>query len=102
MGELIMKILLIDPPFQRFMKFYRYYYPIGLAYMAASLDSKRHVVEIYDSEHSAEAETTNWLQAAENYEEYFNGFQNAVIWRTYCLGIFAKLWVLRIILNKSR
>ena len=24
-----MRILLIDPPFQRFMGFYRYYYPLG-------------------------------------------------------------------------
>lgn len=43
-----MKILLIDPPFKRFTGFVNFYYPIGLAYLAAVLKAAGHEVKIYD------------------------------------------------------
>lgn len=46
-----MKILLIDPPFQRFIGFYRFYFPLGLTYLAAVLKQAGHEVLIYDAEH---------------------------------------------------
>lgn len=52
-----MRILFIDPPFQRFMGFYRYYYPLGLASMAAVLRQAGHEVLVYDADHTESAET---------------------------------------------
>ena len=43
-----MKILLIDPPFQRFTGFARLYYPIGLGYIAAAARKAGHDVLIAD------------------------------------------------------
>jgi anaerobic magnesium-protoporphyrin IX monomethyl ester cyclase len=45
-----MKILLVDPPFQRFIGFYRFYFPLGLTYLAAVLMKDGHEVLIYDGE----------------------------------------------------
>ncbi|MCK4828359.1 hypothetical protein KA005_72185 [bacterium] len=43
-----MKILLIDPPFYRFIGYYNRYFPLGLAYLAGVLRKERHEVLIYD------------------------------------------------------
>ena len=45
-----MKILLIDPPFYRFIKYYNRYFPLGLTYLAAVLQDKGHQVLIYDAD----------------------------------------------------
>ncbi len=37
-----MNIMLIDPPFYRFMGYYNRYFPLGLAYMAAVLRNEGH------------------------------------------------------------
>jgi radical SAM superfamily enzyme YgiQ (UPF0313 family) len=59
-----MKILFIDPPFNRFMGFYRVYYPLGLATMASVLHQQGHTVEIFDAEHSPNTDTLSWAQAS--------------------------------------
>jgi len=59
-----MRVLLIDPPFQRFLGFHRYYYPMGLAYLAAVARGLGHEVLVYDAEHMDEADTLPWEQAA--------------------------------------
>jgi radical SAM superfamily enzyme YgiQ (UPF0313 family) len=43
-----MKILLIDPPFKRFTGFVNFYFPLGLAYLAAALEDTNHCVSILD------------------------------------------------------
>lgn len=43
-----MRILLVDPPFHVFMGFHRYYYPLGLGYIAALLNEHGHDAKIYD------------------------------------------------------
>jgi radical SAM superfamily enzyme YgiQ (UPF0313 family) len=70
-----MRILLIDPPFQRFMGFYRYYYPLGLASMAAVLRRLGHEVRVYDADHLESAETLSWSAVAERHEEFLKGLQ---------------------------
>ena len=45
-----MKILLIDPPFYRFIDYYKRYFPLGLAYLAAVLRKEGHEVLIYDGD----------------------------------------------------
>ncbi|MCE5230897.1 B12-binding domain-containing radical SAM protein [bacterium] len=71
-----MKILFIDPPFQRFMGYHRYYYPLGLASMAAVLAARGHDVKILDMEHSADADTLSWGQAVLRYDDYINALNN--------------------------
>jgi anaerobic magnesium-protoporphyrin IX monomethyl ester cyclase len=62
-----MKVLLVDPPFQIFMGFHRFYYPLGLGYIAAVLNSHGHSTKIYDAEHSTECRSQDWLEASHNY-----------------------------------
>jgi hypothetical protein len=45
-----MKILLIDPPFYRFIGYYNRYFPLGLSYLAAVLRKEGHEVLIYDAD----------------------------------------------------
>ncbi|HUT37404.1 MAG TPA: radical SAM protein [Planctomycetota bacterium] len=78
-----MRILLIDPPFQRFMGFYRYYYPLGLASIAAVLRQAGHEVVVYDADHLESAETLSWSAVAERHEEFLKGLhtQDHPLWR---------------------
>ena len=71
-----MKILFIDPPFHRFMDFYRFYYPLGLAYMAAVLKEEGHEVIIYDAEHSPDSKSKSWTESVESYDAYPSAVQN--------------------------
>ena len=71
-----MDVLLVDPPFQIFMGFHRYYYPLGLGYIAAVLNMNGHSTIIYDAEHSAECRSLNWLEASRNYHLYLDALGN--------------------------
>ncbi len=71
-----MKILLIDPPFQRFMGFYRFYYPLGLASMAAVLQRAGHSVVILDADHAAETDTLPWSDAAQRSDNYLAALED--------------------------
>jgi len=48
-----MRILLIDPPFARFMGFYRFFFPFGLSSISAYLKQQGsgHEILIYDADH---------------------------------------------------
>jgi radical SAM superfamily enzyme YgiQ (UPF0313 family) len=78
-----MRVLFIDPPFQRFMGFYRYYYPLGLASMAAVLREQGHDVLIHDADHAESAETLSWSAVAERHERFLRGLesQDHPLWR---------------------
>lgn len=78
-----MNILLVDPPFQRFMLFHRYYYPMGLASMAAVLKRQGHAVTVYDAERLDEGETLSWSAVAGRHGDYLEALQNPAhpVWR---------------------
>jgi len=61
---------LIDPPFQRFLGFHRYYYPMGLAYLASVAHGLGHDVLVYDAEHMDDADTLPWEQAALRFDQW--------------------------------
>ncbi|MFC2067707.1 B12-binding domain-containing radical SAM protein [Chloroflexota bacterium] len=67
-----MKVLLVDPPFQIFMGFHRFYYPLGLGYIAAVLNMYGHSAKIYDAEHGTECRSQYWLEASHNYHLYLD------------------------------
>ena len=77
------RILLVDPPFQRFMGFYRYYYPLGLASMAAVLRRTGHDLLVYDADHMELGETLSWSAVAERHDEFLKGLQTEdhPLWR---------------------
>jgi anaerobic magnesium-protoporphyrin IX monomethyl ester cyclase len=71
-----MRILLVDPPFQIFMGFHRYYYPLGLGYIAAILNMHGHSTRIYDAEHSSKCKSLTWLEASHNYHLYLDALND--------------------------
>jgi len=75
MGRIDMKVLLVDPPFQIFMAFHRFYYPLGLGYIAAILNMHGHSTKIYDAEHSTECRSQPWLEASRNYHLYLDALE---------------------------
>lgn len=52
------------------MDFYRFYYPLGLASMAAVLEQDGHEVLVYDAEHSPDARSQTWIEASRNFAAY--------------------------------
>lgn len=72
-----MKILLIDPPFYRFIKYYNRYFPLGLTYLAAQLRSKGYEVVIYDADANVDKnEEMDFSMLETKYPEYINCINN--------------------------
>jgi len=67
---MIMKILLVDPPFYRFIGYYSRYFPLGLAYLAAVLRDKGHIVSIYDADFTPQATEMEFSYLEEKYPKY--------------------------------
>lgn len=64
-----MRILLIDPPFYRFMGYYYRYFPLGLAYLAATLRDNGHLVEIYDADCNRDADDIDYSRLEDKYPD---------------------------------
>ncbi|MBD3311044.1 MAG: radical SAM protein [Candidatus Magasanikbacteria bacterium] len=71
-----MKILLVDPPCQRFMGFYRFYFPLGLSYLAATLQRSGHEVIIYDAEHDTSCISPSMKETSSRHQHYLNALTN--------------------------
>ncbi len=65
-----MKILLIDPPFYRFMGLENRYFPIGLGYIAASLRDSGHEVMIYSVDTSKSINAPAYNRMRDHYRVY--------------------------------
>lgn len=72
----MMKILLIDPPFHRFMGFYRYFFPYGLSSIAAALDASRHEILIYDADHAEKPVSMTSSDLLRVFPRYTEGIRN--------------------------
>jgi radical SAM superfamily enzyme YgiQ (UPF0313 family) len=70
------KILLIDPPFYRFINYYNRYFPLGLAYLAASLRDKGHDVLIYDSDCNVNPSKMDFTSLENSYPFYLESLRN--------------------------
>lgn len=55
-----MNILLINPPFHRLIGMEDSYFPIGLGYLASSLDKAGFYVKIYNAENARESLLSSW------------------------------------------
>jgi len=71
-----MKILLIEPPFARFMGFYRYFFPFSLCSLSAYLNKNEHDILIYDADHADKPVNMNSTDMLNVYHNYLDGIQN--------------------------
>jgi len=66
-----MRILLIDPPYERLIGFRSEWFPLGLAYIASFLMKKGYEeVNIYHAEHASDTEYKSIVKYAESFHSY--------------------------------
>lgn len=71
-----MNILLIDPPFFRFMGYYNRYFPISLSWLAAVLQNKGHEVLIYDADCNVNPTKMDYTRLEDDYPDYLKSVRN--------------------------
>lgn len=78
-----MKILLIDPPFYRFLGVENRYFPIGLGYVAASLRDSGHDVRIFSVDTSKSINAPVYNRMHDHYKVYIKLVNDAFhpIWQ---------------------
>ena len=78
-----MKILLIDPPFKRFTGFVNFYFPVGLAYLAATVRISGHKTAIFDVDALQKGSDLDFSNEYKKLELYRQGLNNDthVVWR---------------------
>ncbi len=72
-----MKILLIEPPFSRFMGFYRYFFPFSLCSLSAYIKKSGHDILIYDADHADKPVNMNSTDMLNVYHHYLEGIQDS-------------------------
>jgi radical SAM superfamily enzyme YgiQ (UPF0313 family) len=77
------KILLIEPPFQRFMNFSKQGIPIGLLSIAGSLKDRGHDVRVFDADYNPTGKSYPFIEKIEHYSNYLEGLHddNHFIWQ---------------------
>jgi radical SAM superfamily enzyme YgiQ (UPF0313 family) len=58
------------------MNYYRFFYPIGLTYVAGALKNEGHRVKIYDAEHSPTLTSVKFRSITSNYDSYIRALEN--------------------------
>ena len=71
-----MKILLIDPPFYRFIGYYNRYFPLGLAYLAAVLRKEGHKVLVYDADCNVNPSKMDFTRLEDSYPYYLKSLKD--------------------------
>lgn len=71
-----MRILLIDPPFYRFIGYYNRYFPLGLAYLAAVLRNEGHDVLLYDADCNVNPSKMNFAALEDSYPYYLRSVKD--------------------------
>ena len=71
-----MRILLIDPPFYRFIGYYNRYFPLGLSYLAAVLRVEGHEVLIYDADCNINPTKMDFSRLEESYPFYLQSLKD--------------------------
>lgn len=71
-----MKILLIDPPFYRFIGYYNRYFPLGLAYLASVLRKVGYEVLIYDADYNANPSKMDLTRLEDSYPLYLKSLKD--------------------------
>ena len=71
-----MRVLLIEPPFHRFMGFYRFFFPFSLSSLAAYIKKEGHQVLIYDADHGDNPVNMNSTDLLNVFHKYLDGIQD--------------------------
>ncbi len=71
-----MRVLLIDPPFYRFIGYYNRYFPLGLAYLAAVLREEGHDVLIYDADCNIDPSKMDFSRLEDSYPSYLSAVRD--------------------------
>jgi radical SAM superfamily enzyme YgiQ (UPF0313 family) len=72
-----MRVLLIDPPFYRFIGYYNRYFPLGLASLATVLQGQGHEVLIYDADRNVNPSKMNFTFLEESYPSYLKALADS-------------------------
>lgn len=72
-----MKILLIDPPYERFIGFKSEWFPMGISYIASYLAACGHEVGIYHAEHGSDTEYKSVVKYSESFNKYKSAIESA-------------------------
>ena len=70
------KILLIDPPFQKFMNFSKGGIPLGLLYLAGELKKTGHDINVWDSDYNPRGHSFPFVPKIEHFHEYLDNMEN--------------------------
>lgn len=70
-----MKILLIDPPHEAFLGYYRFYFPLGLVSIGSTLEAEGHEVCILDADHLPEGRCLANVDASAVFSAYISGLK---------------------------
>jgi len=65
-----MKILLIDPPYDRLVGFRSEWFPLGISYIASYLAAHGHEVGVYHAEHGPDTEYKSIVRYSEDFSRY--------------------------------
>jgi anaerobic magnesium-protoporphyrin IX monomethyl ester cyclase len=78
-----MKILVIDPPFYRFIGYYNRYFPLGLTYLAAVLQTRGYEVMVYDADANINPSKMNFAALEESYPAYLTALRqdSHIVWQ---------------------
>lgn len=68
-----MRIMLIDPPFYRFMGYYNRYFPLGLVFLGTVLREAGHEVVVYDADCNRDSTDVDYSRLPERYPSYVAG-----------------------------
>lgn len=72
-----MRIMLVDPPFYRFMGYYNRYYPLGLVLVGTALRGAGHEVAIADADRNRRSGDVDYSRLPERYPTYVAGLNAA-------------------------
>lgn len=65
-----MRVLLIDPPYERLIGFRSEWFPLGLAHIASYLGQNGHQVRIYHAEHAPDTEYKSVIRYSDSFRHY--------------------------------
>jgi len=71
-----MRVLLVDPPFYRFISYRNRYFPLGLASLATILRRRGHEVVIYDADRNVNPSKMNFTFLDDSYPSYLEALRN--------------------------
>lgn len=71
-----MRVLLIEPPFERLLNLRRSFFPLGLASIGAYLEKEGHQVSIYDADSGSNTKDMKYWEACKNYHLYIKALDD--------------------------